>query len=131
MRVPTNPDEPLQIARELLALAEEQRVALEDGALDRFDALLEHRAALLERLGGGSSAQAGQLPAVFAHERDEAQALVATLGAVAEIDEQNARALADQRRGILDELPALNAGSRAAAAYRSASTSAAYVDTAS
>ncbi len=124
-------EEVLWAARELLRLAQEQRVALEAGALDRFDRLLQERATLFERLGADDPAQAAGLAAEFAAAAEPARAAVLTaLADLARVDAENEAHIVSERRDILDALPAIDAGRRAAAAYRSI-TPAAYVDTAS
>ncbi len=124
-------EELIGTARALLRMAHEQRAALEAGELDRFDRLLEERTALFERLGVDDSSRAARLGAEFAAAPEAARTAVLTaLEDVARMDAEHEALITSERRGILSELPALDAGRRAAAAYRS-STHAAYVDTAS
>lgn len=121
----------LAAARALLALAEEQRAALEGGALDRIAQLLEQRDVLLRELGARIEARGAALAGEFARAPEATrQAVLRAFASVATIDAQSEAWVRLEMRGILDELPAMEAGRRAAAAYRSR-TPAAYVDTAS
>jgi hypothetical protein len=108
----------------LLALAQAQGAALEaaDGA--RFETLLDAREALLGDLTELEHAVLASPP--------EAQArALALLAEIASIDGKNEATLAAQLGAVRAELPALDAGRRAAAAYRPAVDPAAYVDKAS
>ncbi len=131
MTTSTRLDELLATARALLRLAQEQRASIEADAHDRFDNLLEERMTLLERLGVNDAGGASSLAASFAGAPAALRAeVLAAFADLALVDAENEAELALERRSILDALPAIEVGRRAAAAYHS-SVPAAYVDTAS
>lgn len=112
----------LECVRAILALAREQAVAIEREAIDRFDELLEARAALLSRLQVDSDAPA-------ALSGPEALAIESVALEVIEQDRLNQAALGDRLRQVRTELPILAAGNRATTAYRQTlETAPAYVD---
>lgn len=119
IEVPSAPD----VIMRVLALAELQSAALAASDWDRFDAILDDREALLASPGLGAALAA--TPA-------EARALVsAALARIEALDAQHQALLAREQLTVREALPGLNAGRRAAAAYRGAPITTAYVDSAS
>ena len=116
----------------LLALGGAQSRALEANALTRFDELLERRSGLLQRLGLSDAADTeGVVAELTGAPESTRNAVLAALADLAALDSHHEAALASELRGILDTLPALDNGRRAAAAYRAPAVATAYVDRAS
>jgi hypothetical protein len=119
----------------LAAHTREQGAALQAGDLEGYAALLERREQQLVALGisdePGSSAAALLANASELTRRAAGRALAR----IAALDAEHRAALEVERRAVLEELPGLDAGRRAAAAYgaqgREHGPGAAYVDAAS
>lgn len=116
--------EPLEVVSRVLALTEEQALAVEAGDWQRFHALLAQREQVMSvpdlanEILGGTSEQRAQIMAMLAR--------------IEWLDASHRDAILRERYAVLQELPGLEQGRRAAAAYRdSGITSAAYVDTSS
>ncbi len=118
-----SPASVVDVLGRLLALTEEQSEAVSAGDWPRFHALLEERQhvmatpGLAARVVGGSGA-----------ERAQAMTLLAR---IEELDVAHRTAIEHERGLLLQELPGLDAGRRAAAAYRDRGVSSAYVDASS
>jgi hypothetical protein len=124
----------LEILCEILSLARAQRDALADDRLDRFDALLDERQTLIERLT--LLAEDGDLPdnmIPFTGHSDavtqDALALDVVITGIVGQDRANEAALAERLSAIREQFPALETGRRAAAGYRiAANAGASFVD---
>ena len=113
----------LEIIARLLALTEEQAVAVQDGDWARFHALLEERQQVIATPGLASGILGGS-------DGERAQAMTA-LAHIERLDAEHREAIARERQSLMQELPGLEAGRRAAAAYRERGVSSAYVDASS
>jgi hypothetical protein len=119
----------------LVAHTRAQGAALQAGELERYAELLERREQQLVALGisdePGSSA-AGMLANASELTR---RAAARALTQIATLDAEQRAVLEAERRAVLEELPGLDAGRRAAAAYgaqgHERGPGAAYVDAAS
>ena len=124
----------LEILCDILALARAQRDALEEDQFDRFDAILDERQVLLERLA--VLAEEGELPdnmVPFTGHSDaavqDALALDVVITGIVTQDRANEKTLAAKMAAIREQFPALENGRRAAAGYRmTANTGASFVD---
>lgn len=122
----------LEQVRALLELGREQESALGTGDLERYDALLGQREALVGELGVGDEARERLLVASVERASDaDRGALLRALQELAEIDGRCETLVEAQARTIREALPTIEAGRRAAAAYHTARPRAAYVDAAS
>ncbi|MCC6237049.1 MAG: flagellar protein FliT [Dehalococcoidia bacterium] len=113
----------LDIVRRLLALTEEQAVAVAAGDWPRFHALLDERQLVIS-----TPELATQIVSGGSDERDQAMTMLAR---IEELDGAHRDALERERSLLRQELPGLEAGRRAAAAYRDRGVSSAYVDASS
>ena len=124
----------LELLCEILALARAQRDALAEDELDRFDALLAERDALIERLA--LLAEDAELPEnmiSFTGHSDaavqDALALDVVITGIVAQDRANEEALAERMAAIRGQFPALETGRRAAAGYRLPATAgASFID---
>lgn len=112
-----------EMLQDVLALARQQHAALEHDDFDHFDALLEERESLLQRLEALDAR--GTMPSnvvpfpIPAHvAADDAVAVDAMIRGILDQDRRNEALLAARMNEIRKELPALAAGQRAANAYR-------------
>ncbi len=114
----------LECLRAVLAIARRQAEALETDALDRFELLLDERAALLAKLEALEITSAAAVRG-----SPEARTLEATAREIIEQDRRNQAVLGDRLGQVRTELPILAASSRVAGAYRvPANNAPTYVD---
>jgi hypothetical protein len=118
------------ILRRVFELAREQRDALEQDQLDRFQRILDERERLIGELRQLVE-QHGAVPEnviAFPGADDDTLALDAMLKGILEFDRHNEALLARKMDEIQSELPQLAEGQRAAAGYRVVRDAASYVD---
>lgn len=123
-----------EILQQLLHLARQQREALDQDALDRFQRLLDEREDLILRLQA-IEADPAQLPdnivafpgSVDAAGEDEL-ALDTVIRGILDHDRRNEVVLAGKMEEIRQQLPALNRGQRAVAGYRVQSGPTSFID---
>lgn len=123
-----------EILQQLLHLARQQREALEQDALDRFQRLLDEREDLISRLQT-IAADPSQLPdniVAFPGSADAAGedelALDTVIRGILDHDRHNEVLLAGKMDEIRQQLPALNRGQQAVAGYRLESSPTSYLD---
>lgn len=114
------------LLRALFDLAREQRRALEVEALERFEAMLDEREALIAQLqaltpdaeaGGALPANVIPFPGAIGAQVEDALALDTLIRGILEHDRHNERLLASLLEQVRAELPALEDGRHGAARY--------------
>lgn len=124
------------LLRALFDLAREQRHALEARAVERFEALLDDREDLLQRLQALTLDAAGEalpanvipFPGAIPIEAEDALALDTLINGILEHDRHNERLLRSMLGEVAAELPALEDGRRGAAGYATAVSDARFID---
>lgn len=112
-----------EVVARLLALTEEQSTAVSAGDWARFHALLEDRQQIMSTPGLAAHIVEGN--------PDERAQVMTVLARIERLDAEHREAIDRERSRLLQELPGLEAGRRAAAAYRERGVSSAYVDASS
>lgn len=124
------------LLRALFDLAREQRRALEAIDLDRFEALLDEREALLGQLqamtldadGEALPANVIPFPGVVPIEAEDALALDTLIRGILEHDRHNESLLGAVLGAVATELPALENARRSAAGYGTNLSDARFID---
>jgi hypothetical protein len=124
------------LLRALFDLAREQRHALEARAIERFEALLDDREELLQRIQALTLDAAGEalpanvipFPGAIPIEAEDALALDTLINGILEHDRHNERLLNALLGEVAAELPALEDGRRGAASYGTTVSDARFID---
>lgn len=124
------------LLRALFDLAREQRHALEARSVERFEALLDDREELLQRLqaltldaaGAALPANVIPFPGVIPIEAEDALALDTLICGILEHDRHNEQLLHTMLGEVAAEVPALEDGRRSAAGYGTNVSDARFID---
>ena len=109
------------LLKQILALTEQQRLALRAEQLDRFAALLDDRQVLLDALTAADSPAAERPGKVIrfpgSGAPEDAEAIGALLHTILTIDAESDELLGETRQGLLGGLRSLTSGRLAARGY--------------